>query len=89
MTNTNDLEQRIAATERVFCAWVNEHGRQITPDGRVFEVTAAELLGRAPKTLSNLRAADLGPAYFRAGGRVEYRLSDLAEWLETNRETAY
>ena len=85
----SELQERIEATAQVFRQWVLDKGHRVTPDGRVVEAVAAELLGRAPKTLSNLRSMSMGPVYFRAGGRVEYRIHDLAEWVETSREITY
>lgn len=85
----SELQERIEATAQVFRQWVLDQGYRATPDGRVVEAVAADLLGRAPKTLSNLRSLGMGPVYFRAGGRVEYRIHDLAEWVETSREITY
>lgn len=53
----------------------------VTGDLRVFEDTAAELLGIARGTLSNWRANGSGPAWSRLGGRghrISYYLRDLA-----------
>lgn len=43
---------------------------------------AAERLGLKPSTLANLRWSGRGPRYCKCGGRVRYRLVDLAEWLD-------
>jgi len=43
---------------------------------------AARRLGVEASTLANWRWSGRGPSYVKAGGRVRYRLSDLAEWLD-------
>ena len=43
---------------------------------------AAERLGVQPSTLANWRWNGGGPRYLKVGGRVRYRLYDLAEWLD-------
>lgn len=49
--------------------------------------TAAEVAARygiAVQTLANMRLAKTGPRYVKMpGGRVRYRLSDLADWEAT------
>jgi hypothetical protein len=63
----------------------------ITPtwDGFVGEADAARLIGRKAKTLHNRRHAS-GSLPHRKGpgrwGRVEYALSDLAEYISNDRE---
>lgn len=60
----------------------------VTGDLRVFEDTAAELLGIARGTLSNWRANGSGPSWSRLGGRghkVSYYLRDLATFLLSRR----
>lgn len=42
---------------------------------------AAAYIGRTPKALRGLRERRSGPAGFRAGGRVLYRLAELDRWL--------
>lgn len=56
-------------------------GFQITGDGFLAERDAAELLGRSPSTLRRWRAEGAGPAWRRRLGRVEYALSDLADFV--------
>jgi len=77
----------MAASDAVsaFRTWVQENGRAVTPDGRVDSATAADLLGVSEGHLRNLRSACGGPSFFKAGGRVTYRLDDLATWLEASR----
>ena len=43
---------------------------------------AADRLGVQPSTLANWRWTGGGPRYLKVGGRVRYRLFDLAEWLD-------
>lgn len=43
---------------------------------------AAERLGVKASTLANWRCSGGGPAYIKVGGRVRYRLVDLADWLD-------
>lgn len=43
---------------------------------------AAERLGLEASTLANKRWRGGGPPYLKVGGRVRYRLSDLADWLD-------
>lgn len=43
---------------------------------------AAARLGLRPRTLDNLRARGGGPPFVQIGGRVRYRLVDLADWLD-------
>lgn len=44
---------------------------------------AAERLGVQPSTLANWRWNGGGPRYLKVGGRVRYRLHDLAQWLDS------
>jgi predicted DNA-binding transcriptional regulator AlpA len=49
---------------------------------------AAARLGLSPKTLKRYASEGRGPRYCRTGdvrGRVMYRVSDIAEWLEQRR----
>lgn len=45
------------------------------------------LLGVTPQTLYNWRCRGLGPAYFRRGRFIRYRLKDIKEWQETRLES--
>lgn len=50
--------------------------------------TAADLLGSTESSLEKDRAVGhLGIPYIKAGKRVIYRLSDLDDWLTSNRTT--
>ncbi|MEX2530962.1 MAG: helix-turn-helix domain-containing protein [Gemmatimonadota bacterium] len=51
---------------------------------------AAERLGVARSTVDNWRWTGSGPRYVKVGGRVRYRLSDLADYLDrqTRRSTS-
>lgn len=41
--------------------------------------------GITEKTLANWRCAGKGPAYFKVGGLVRYKLEDVEAWLELGR----
>jgi len=41
---------------------------------------AAALVGLSPRTLDTYRCTGAGPRYYRLGGRVRYRKTDLAAW---------
>ena len=43
---------------------------------------AARRLGVRPSTLANWRWRGEGPSYVKIGGRVRYRLRDLARYLD-------
>ena len=48
---------------------------------------AADILVLSPRTLDRYRGSGTGPAYYKLGGRVRYRRSDLMAWVEQNRRT--
>ena len=58
-----------------------ERGLWVSPDGRVREDDAADLLGMKPKTLSNWRYGDGRLPFVKRSGRPLYALADLAEYL--------
>ena len=63
-----------------------ERGHRVTGDGYVTEAAAADLLGKAPKTLAGWRSTHEPIPWRRgAGGRVEYGLADLAAFLVLSR----
>lgn len=85
---TDDLKQRAAETEQSFRVWCSENGFSVSPDGRVSETAAAQLLGLEVSTLANLRSMGLSPAFFRrswGGTRNSYRLRDLSLHIENGR----
>ena len=45
--------------------------------------TAREFLGIRPDTLRAWRVLGKGPKFFRQGGRVYYRESDIREYLDS------
>lgn len=49
---------------------------------------AAERLGLQRSTLDNMRWRGDGPQYVKVGGRVRYRLADLANWLDAQTRTS-
>jgi hypothetical protein len=58
-----------------------ERGTWLSPDDRVREADAAELLGLKPKTLENWRAAGAKLPYIKRAGRPIYALADLARYI--------
>ena len=63
-------------------------GHRVTGDGYTSEAAAADLLGIAPSTLRQWHN-EREPIPWRrgAGGRVQYALSDLADYLALARKT--
>jgi len=51
---------------------------------------AARRLGVEASTLANWRWNGSGPSYCKVGGRIRYRVGDLASWLDaqTRRSTS-
>lgn len=43
---------------------------------------AAERLGIRESTLANMRWSGRGPTYVKVGGRVRYRIAEIAEYLD-------
>ncbi|CAN7518297.1 hypothetical protein LJR235_003561 [Pararhizobium sp. LjRoot235] len=64
---------------RMACA---ERGMILTADGRVGENDAAALLGKAPTTLRNWRSGARPLRFSHLGGRVFYKITDLAAFLD-------
>ena len=52
-------------------------------DGFLTPRVAAAMLGLSVRTLKQYRWKGKGPAYYKFGGLVRYRVSDLMEWNET------
>lgn len=80
-----DIERRIEQTAELFRAYVEQKGHFITPDSRVHEKTAADLLGLSSKRLRALRSGLLGPTFIKMSGTVWYRLNDIAGYVERSR----
>jgi len=49
---------------------------------------AARLLKVSTKTLERMRVEGTGPAFYKAGRAVRYRMQDLLAWLESHRFTS-
>lgn len=81
----NELEVRIAETAAELERAVRAADRGLTGDGRVKEEVAAELIGMSRRNLRRLRSYGLIEGY-RCGGRVTYRLTALAAWIEKGRD---
>ena len=47
----------------------------------------ARVLRLSSRTLDRYRATGVGPAYYKLGGRIRYRRSDLMAWVQKNRRT--
>lgn len=59
------------------------------PKARLKAAEAATYLGLTEKTLANWRSQNVGPAYLKVAGRVQYVVKDLDSWIEQFRiETA-
>jgi hypothetical protein len=55
----------------------------------VNEKDAAQLLGYSAASLKAMRQSGNGPTFYALGmngGRVSYRISDLASWIEMARD---
>ena len=78
-------QERIENTLKVFREYVSSKGHLMTPDLRVREKVAADLIGIAPKTLRTMRGGLQGPAFVKMAGTVWYRLQDIAAYVETAR----
>ena len=78
-------DDRVEQTEAMFCENVQASGAWISGDGRVLEEVAAQLLGYASATLANKRSAGEAPPHYKVGGRITYRVTDLAQWVELHR----
>jgi hypothetical protein len=61
-------------------------GIEMTGDQRVFEDSAARLLGYSALYLRNRRTEGKGPRAIKVGGRISYRLPDIARWIADNTE---
>lgn len=79
----SDIER---TTEMLLC-YVREAGAWLSGDQRVSEETASELLGVAPGTLRNWRYSGKGPISYGIGNKPTYRLENLAEFIESSRES--
>lgn len=78
-----------AATALLLTAVEREH-IVISGDLRVSERDAARLLGYAAGHLKNMRQEGGAPHHYCrgvGGGRISYRLSDIAVWIEERRES--
>jgi len=49
----------------------------VLPGGQMDRKNAARAMGKSPKTLSEWSRLGIGPAPFKIGGRVHYRLIDV------------
>ncbi len=49
--------------------------------------TAAKLCGLSVSTLNRWRVQGVGPEFLKLVGAIRYRIDDVEEWLEANRQT--
>lgn len=52
------------------------------------EEPIAEFLNISVKTLRAMRLRGDGPPFYKLGGSVRYRLSDIEQWIEERRRTS-
>ncbi len=58
-------------------------GRHVCDDERCIDTNElAELINMSPVTLAQWRAAGKGPAFFRFGRHIRYRLSEVRAWID-------
>lgn len=83
------LTDRVEATAAMLSEAAREASMTVSGDGRVCERDAEALLGYARRYLRQLRDEGRGPSAYPigvGGGRVSYRLADLAAWIESSRD---
>jgi hypothetical protein len=88
VTGNDTLSHDNIITSRldILTAACAEQAITVSADGYILESAAARLLGRSKTTLRNWRY-EARPLPFRLlGGRIEYRLADLASFLEGRSE---
>ena len=64
------------------CYFINENGEK---DKLMTPRQLAQYLGSSISALSQYRAQGTGPAYYKIGRAVRYRLSEVNKWLEQQR----
>jgi hypothetical protein len=87
--STNPLVAAIDATTRSLMEATVDFGLVVSGDLRVNEKGAAKLLGYSHEHLKAMRQLGNAPVCYAVGvggGRLSYRLSDLASWIEAGRE---
>jgi hypothetical protein len=85
----DDIDDRIEQTLVMLRTAAVEQAMPLSGDDRVGESCAARLLGIEAETLAKKRQEGRAPVSYRVaigGSRVSYRLSDLALWIEQQRE---
>lgn len=84
-----ELEARVQEVTAMLKSACNRDGIKYTADERVSERDAAALVGYEPESMQRMRYSKGGPPFYRRkadDGRVSYRLSDLALWIEYTRQ---
>ena len=90
MTN-EEVAKSILKTTAMLHASAVHRGLTVTGDRRVNEKDAAYLLGYSAGHFKSLRQHGNGPQHYAigvAGGRISYKLDDLASWIEMARESS-
>jgi hypothetical protein len=72
-----ESDEQVAQLE----AAARELGLTVSVLGEIDTAAVALLLGCARHTLENQRTLGTGPTFVRRGGRVRYRIRDLADWM--------
>lgn len=88
MRGVLDLAAVQATEEQLYGAAISET-MVISADRRVNERDAARLLGYAAGYLKNMRQESRAPKHYTrgvGGGRISYRIRDMAIWIEERRE---
>lgn len=80
----HELDLRVQA----LAARLEQSRHWVSPDLRVREPVAAEVLGVTARTLQRWREAGIGPAFVVIGRNVTYRLGDVLQWVDERRHAA-
>lgn len=86
----SDSEARIAETVARLDAEIRRRKIRLSPDGRMTEGAAEQLVGLRPGAFRKYRAIGTSPLFFRIAwqsARITYRADDLARWIEARRES--
>jgi hypothetical protein len=82
-----DREEQIARHLADLREWAAERRVWLGPAETVTEAVAAEMLGRAPSTLRHWRGTDGRLPWHRCGGRIRFRLEDIATFMAETAES--
>lgn len=79
------LVEAIQLTTNRLLLFATQQGIVVSGDLRVNEKAAALLMGYSPGHLKAMRQHGNGPRFYSigvGGGRISYRLDDIASWTE-------